>query len=156
VDLLLGSATGTAGVSHVDNVTGSIGNDILVGNTKANVLKGGTGRNLIIGENGADQLFGGGGDSILIGGTTPYDADLTALSAIMKEWAQTDLSFSQRMSHIQKGGGLNGTDVLNAKTVSEDTTAKTFHDAAGLDWIFAHLASDTIKNKKSKDVITPV
>src|SRR5205085_7951860 len=56
VDLLLGSATGVAGgVAGIANVTGSVGNDILVGDQNANVLRGGTGRNLIIGGAGADQ-----------------------------------------------------------------------------------------------------
>ena len=72
VDLALGTATAVGtGVSHVENVTGSIGNDLLVGDALSNTLRGGTGRNVIIGGGGADTLIGGGGDNILIGEPTP-------------------------------------------------------------------------------------
>ena len=40
VDLPLGTATGFAAISNIQNVTGSIGNDILVGDANANVLVG--------------------------------------------------------------------------------------------------------------------
>jgi Ca2+-binding RTX toxin-like protein len=97
-----------AGISGIENVTGSIGNDLIVGDGNANILIGGTGRNIIIGGGGADTLTGGGGDNILIGGTTSYDSDPTqaALARIMKEWLQSS-SFADRMSAIE-----NGTDLL--------------------------------------------
>jgi Ca2+-binding RTX toxin-like protein len=56
VDLPLGFATGLGGgISNIQNVTGSDGNDLLVGDGNANVLVGGTGRNVLIG-GGADAL----------------------------------------------------------------------------------------------------
>src|SRR5262249_20236700 len=96
VALPLGTATGVAGgISHIVNVIGSIGNDLLVGDANPNVLVGGTGRNILIGGGGADTITGGGGDNILIGGTTAYDHNLTALLAIMSEWTLTDRNFHQ-------------------------------------------------------------
>ena len=57
VDLVLGSATGVGkGVSHVENVTGSIGNDMIVGDALPNTLRGGTGRNVIISGGGPDMI----------------------------------------------------------------------------------------------------
>jgi Ca2+-binding RTX toxin-like protein len=44
-------------VSGIANVTGSQGNDILVGDQSANILRGGTGRNLIIGGGGLNGSF---------------------------------------------------------------------------------------------------
>ena len=134
VNLPLGTATGVAGgISNIQNVTGSIGNDILVGDANANVLVGGTGRNLIIGEGGPDQLFGGG-DNILIGGTTAYDQNLTALDAIMAEFTRTDQNFHQRVSAIMIGGGFNGAFVLNTATLFDDGATNVLTGGGGLDW----------------------
>jgi hypothetical protein len=124
VDLALGVATAVGqGVAHIANITGSIGNDLLVGNALANTIIGGTGRNVIIGGLGADTLIGGGGDNILVGGSTVYDTNLTALNAIMAEWTRTDLSFEQRLADLNSDGpprGLNGPYQLSKKTVTED------------------------------------
>src|SRR5262249_40104000 len=68
VNLRRGPATGLdGGIANIRDVTGSVGNDVLVGDAGANVLIGGTGRNILIGGDGLDQLIGGGGDNILIG-----------------------------------------------------------------------------------------
>src|SRR5262249_53750361 len=100
VNLALGTATRVAGgVRNIQNVTGSQGNDILVGDAGANVLRGGTGRNLIIGGAGADQVIGGGGDNILIAGGTRYDTDRNALQTIMAEWLSSD-DFNTRVQKL--------------------------------------------------------
>src|SRR5262249_7052558 len=142
--------------------TGSLGNALLVGDANANVLRGGTGRNVIIGGGGADQLFGGGGDNILVSGTTAYDRNLTALTAIMSEWTRSGYNFHQRGDHLMNGGGLNGSFVLNADPTQGPVTV--FDDAApdvltggfgsGLDWFFSGNGSDTIANGKPGDHIT--
>jgi hypothetical protein len=156
VDLLLGSATGVGnGVSNVENVTGSIGNDMLVGDALPNVLIGGTGRNVIIGGGGGDMLVGGGGDNILIAGTTAYDANLTALTAIMAEWTRTDLSFEQRVAALNSNGppagALNGLYELNKKTVSDDGAADTLTGGGGLNWFFYNNKQDTLCNVEPRD-----
>jgi N-acetylneuraminic acid mutarotase len=158
VDLQLGFATGFSGISHIQDVTGSIGNDILVGDANPNILIGGTGRNLIIGGGaGGDQLTGGGGDNILIAGHTAYDQKLLALETIMKEWLRTDLTFTQRLSLIQNGGDLNEPYLLNSSTVFADTLADTLTGGAGHNWYFAHKKLDTITNfKNGSDHTTPI
>jgi hypothetical protein len=163
VNLQLGTATGVAGgISNIQNATGSIGNDILVGDANANVLVGGTGRNLIIGGGGPDQLFGGSGDNILIGGTTADDQNLTALLAIMQEFERTDLNFHQRVNDIMTGTGLNGPYVLNTDptlgpvTVFDDGAADVLNAGGALDWFFVHKKQDVIVNRRPGDKITLV
>jgi len=51
--------------STVERVTGSGGNDTLIGNDGPNVLDGGNGNDILIGNKGADQLFGRAGDDDL-------------------------------------------------------------------------------------------
>jgi hypothetical protein len=132
VDLPLGIATGlTGGISNIRNVTGSQGNDLIVGDANSNVLKGGTGRNVIIGGTGPDTLdaSGASSDNILIGGTTDFDTNLAALDAIFAEWTRTDLppasSFDIRFSDLSSGKNqahatplniLNGTPILLTPT----------------------------------------
>jgi hypothetical protein len=165
--LNLASRVGQA-ISNIANVTGSQGNDILVGDANANVLIGGTGRNVIIGGKGADQLFGGSQDNILISGYTKFDQNLTALQAIMAEWTSAD-TYSKRVKAI--GNGVLGTDGMTyalvagkgkSQTVFDDgvpdvLTGSTNPDPSVLDWLFVGKNTDqmVIPNNK-KDTITPI
>src|SRR5262249_53994948 len=145
VDLALNLASlvngGAAGsVLHIANVTGSIGNDLLVGDANANVLVGGTGRNLIIGGGGGDTLDArpSGGDNLLIGGTTDYDQNLTALNALMAEFVRTDEGFDQRVNNIRRGQGLlAGSGIhLDRDTVHADLAPDALWGGAGQNWFF--------------------
>src|SRR5262249_15500878 len=103
VDLPKGMATGFAGgISQIQNVTGGIGNNLIVGDANVNTLIGGTGRNVLIGGAGGDILDANKslGDNILIGGTTDWDMNLDALNAIFAEWTRTDLGFADRFSDL--------------------------------------------------------
>jgi hypothetical protein len=168
VDLALNMASLVGqGVFNVENVNGSRGNDLIVGNANANVLVGGTGRNIIIGGGGADSLTGGGGDNIVIAGTTAYDQDptLTALDAIFAEWTSSD-SLATRMKDIRSGGGQNGNYYLSGKatklggpTVFDNPTRVQLYDGAGFSWFFADPPDDTFDNggnPKAGDVLTVV
>jgi Ca2+-binding RTX toxin-like protein len=109
----LDTATGVCGkVANIQNVTGSKGNDILVGNG-GNVLTGGTGRNLLIAGKSASTLVGNSGKDVLVGGTTNYDTSVASLDALMAEWTRTDLPYAARVQDLLTGGGLNGSTLLN-------------------------------------------
>jgi serralysin len=72
VNLGAGTATGGAGtdtLTSIENATGSIFNDTLVGSGKANTLRGMAGNDTISGGAGADRLNGDAGRDILSGGT---------------------------------------------------------------------------------------
>jgi Ca2+-binding RTX toxin-like protein len=131
------------GGSGNDSLTGSSGNNILVGNGGNDSLNGGAGRDILIGGKGTDSVVGGNGDDIVIGGTTSYDADLTSLLAIMKEWARMDADYATRISHLRSGGGLNGSTILDTSHVSNDGVADKLTGSANLDWFFK-TAPDTI------------
>jgi Ca2+-binding RTX toxin-like protein len=144
-------------IFNIQNVIGSMGNDLLVGDANPNVLKGGTGRSIIIGGAGADQITAGAGESILIAGTTAYDQNLFALDTIMAEWLRTDLTFQQRLSLIQSGGDPNEPYLLNSSTVFDDGAADTLTGGAGRDWYFASKKTDILTNFRSgTDHLTPI
>jgi hypothetical protein len=159
VNLALGTATGVAGgVSGFANVIGSIGNDLLVGDATASVLRGGTGRNVIIGGAGGGQIFGGGGDNLLIGGTTNYDTNVAALNLIVQEWDRPDVTFAARVSELRGGKLLlNGTPiVLNQTTVHAGLAPDTLTAGAGTNWFFVSNIDPAVVNPGPNDRITRI
>jgi hypothetical protein len=149
---------------------GSTANNVLVGGAGADVLTGGSGRDLLIGGVGGDTLKGGGGDDILVGGYTVYDADLTALCAIMKEWGRTTgagADYNTRVKNLTDGTGspasrLNGSYFLTAKTVKtvyDDATIDSLYGEAGLDWFFARKSGtkkDKVNDLSTGEVVTAI
>ena len=96
------SVTGlSGGITRIQNVIGTSGNDILVGASGAG-LDGGLGRDLIISGSSATSITSEG-DSILIAGTTAYDRNQAALEAILDEWTNTDVIYQSRVSTLLTG-----------------------------------------------------
>src|SRR5207253_1220740 len=85
---------------------------------------------------GADNLYGGKDDDLLIGGTTAYDADATALAALLAEWDSSS-DYDVRIGHLWNGGGLNGTYKLNASTVFGDGKTDLMTGGNGRDWFLS-------------------
>jgi Ca2+-binding RTX toxin-like protein len=155
VNLATGAASHVAGgVSGIQDVhggnygntlTGDAQGNILIGGTGADRITGGSGVSLLIGDKGADRITGGSGGDILIGDATTYDpmtaAHEAALMAILAEW-QSGNSYATRVSHLKKGGGLNGSaKLLFGTTVKDDLAADQLTGAAPaaaglLDWFF--------------------
>ena len=124
-------------IFNIQNVTGSIGNDLLVGDANPNMLTGGTGRNLIIGGGGPDTVTGGGGDNLLIGGTTIWDSNPAALQAIMQEWTNPNLTFDARVNALRRGIVVNNvTYALTRSTVMADNSPDNLIGGPGQNWFF--------------------
>lgn len=154
VNLALGTATATGGVSGIENATGGSGADILVGNALANLLLGGSGRDLLIGGDGGDNLQGGAGDDILVASRTDHDSSPAALEAIMAEWSSAN-AYALRVDHIfgAVGGGLNGGMLLNAGTIHDDAAADTLLGNGDTDWFIKHLG-DTSADRTASERLT--
>jgi Ca2+-binding RTX toxin-like protein len=142
---------GAAGaVTNIRNVRGSAAADVLTGDTQGNILVGGGGADhlkggksvsLLIGGAGADKLTGGSGGDLLIGGFTNFDANNTALMAILAEW-RSGAKYPTRISHLKKGTGLNApSKLLSGVTVHDDKAGDRLTGGAALkpgllDWFF--------------------
>lgn len=149
-----------------DIVYGGKGNDTIIGDAKSHlmfgeddndkitghgVLVGGAGsdtlvatgsRNVLIGGVDADQLTAALGGDLLIGGTTNFDANITALKAILAEWSAA-LAVNTRIAHLtgSLSGGLNGSfylvsDAVRPGTVHDDLAIDTFTNTFAEDWLF--------------------
>ncbi len=66
VNLVAGTATGTSGISDIENAIGGSGADSLVGSFAANTLSGLGGNDTILGGPGADTFVGGANDDVMI------------------------------------------------------------------------------------------
>ena len=133
---------------------GASGPTVLVGGGGNDILYGGSGRNILIAGAGASSLNGGAGD-LLIAGSTAYDANLAALLAIRNEWARTDADYLTRIADLSgsQSGGLNGSYLLSAQTVTSSGAGDDLYGGPGLDWFFA-AASDRIHNLGAGEVVT--
>jgi hypothetical protein len=169
----LGSATGTLGVTNIQNVMGSktgSGNNTLTGNAQGNILvgggfsdtiTGGSGASLLIADHSWASITGGNtvlGD-ILIGGRTSYDTDTTAnfaaLMAILTEWQSGE---STRVTKISNGS-LAGAELNLGVTVFNTTPVLGLHDTlteasslTAVDWFFT-ATPNTWNNHKAIDHI---
>jgi hypothetical protein len=108
----------------------------------------------LIGDKGADQVTGGSGNDIIIGDYTTFDGNNAALMSILAEWQRTDLTYSQRISDLKTGGGLNGTNLLIfGTTVKDDGSADLLTGGAGgMDWFFKG-SNDTITNLQTGEQV---
>jgi uncharacterized protein (DUF2141 family) len=124
---------------------GGNGDDVLIGGAGKDSLSGGAGRDLLIGGGGIDTLRGDGGDDILIGGTSTHSGSTSAIDAIMAEWTSAN-AYAVRVSNIQNGGGLNGSNRLFSGTVQNDAGAvDNLTGGSELDWFFQSVG-DTLSD----------
>jgi hypothetical protein len=142
-----------------DDLSGGAGDDVLWGDEGNDYLEGGSGRDLLIGGTGADQLFGNAGHDILIAGYTDYDAVDVAICNIMDEWTRTDVSYNQRVQHLNGSvpGGLNDAFYLTDETVHDDGVVDELTGNSGQDWFLLNLDGDgvVLKMDKLKDDQNP-
>lgn len=135
VDLASGFATGGAGtdfISNVENVKGSIFNDILTGTSGANVLNGDNGNDALNGGAGADTLTGGGGRDTFI-----YQFGQSLVSASDRI---TDFTIGTDKIDLLTQGGL-AANAPSSFTRAADKTATTLLNLANQVFIDANGAS---------------
>ena len=144
-DTLIGNALN-------NTLSGGDGDDILTGGTGNDVLQGGDGKNILIGGSGADTLTGGTDEDLLIGGRYILESDAAALALIHAEWTSAN-SFNDRKAHLlgTLSGGANGSSTLRSTTVQEDAAKDTLTGGDGNDWYLLNSLGATLANR---DIVT--
>jgi len=138
-----------------DTLIGGGGPDVMVGGSGNDILVGGSSRNILIGGAGSDVLIGGNADDILIAGYTAFDHNDAALAALFNEWNRATVSYAARVNDLMHGGGLNGSYVLNSKTVFNDHATDILVGNRGLDW-FIFSTGDLILDQAPGEIATRV
>ncbi|MCE5267526.1 MAG: Ig-like domain-containing protein [Planctomycetaceae bacterium] len=142
--------------SDTIDARGSIANNALVGSDGADTIWGGGGRDLLLGGAGADALRADNGDDILIGGTTDFDTNLAALTALLTEWGRIDLGYQARIDHLTgtTGGGWNSGYLLTPLSVHSDAAVDQLYGEQGRDWFLYDaigLQTDLLKDLKRNE-----
>ena len=146
--------TGGAGANTID-ASGFAGVVVLRGLGGADSLTGCLGRDILIGGDGGDALNGGGGEDILLAGATQFDADESALLAILAEWTSAR-SFQARLANIRGSGAgprFNGARFFTAgSTAFSDNQADSLKGSGDLDWYFAALG-DSLLDASTGEIV---
>lgn len=124
-----------SGAAYEAAMTGTSGNDVLIGNGLDNVLVGGEGNDGLYGLAGNDLLEGGSGKDKLVGGTGGDELKGRAGDDLLKGGPGTDRLVGGSGADTLKGG--SGADRLIA--------------GAGRDWIVGGAGNDILKGGRGKD-----
>lgn len=133
-----------------DSLMGGAKNDILVGGNGNDSCSGGSGRDLLFGDAGKDSLLGGASDDILVGSTWKYSATESSLYAVYKEWSGSS-SYTTRINHLTKGGGLNGSTLIASTKITKDNLADVLNGSTGYD-LYAYEKPDVLTGKISSEL----
>ncbi len=101
-----------------DNLTGTVGDDVLIGTSANSTLSGGDGNDVLAGNSGNDSLTGGNGNDILIGGAGSDNMTGSAGSDTFK-WNNGDQGSgaapTDTVTDFNTAAVASGGDVLNLK-----------------------------------------
>jgi phospholipase C len=140
-----------------DHIQTGAGNTVVVGGGGNDHIEAGAGRNLLIGGRGNDQIEDIGGQAIEIAGSTRYDANIEALTAIENEWASND-ALATRVGKISTGVTQDSANTMYH--LAADTVFASGHNhlhaQSGMDWFFADLATDKIDQITGNDYLTSI
>ena len=112
VDLAAGGTSGAAGerdrLSHIENVFGGYGDDVIAGDAAANALNGGSGNDTLLGRGGNDHLDQATGTGTVRGGD---GEDYLAGAGVLIAGAGDDVVFPARSSAPVRCG--SGNDIVH-------------------------------------------
>jgi CHAT domain-containing protein len=111
VNLGLGTATNTGGLSNIENVTGGSNNDTLIGDANNNIVRGNAGDDTLSSGGGADILEGGTGSDRVVE-TQDANMTLTDTSLVIGDLGTQTLS-SIEAATLTGGAGVNSFTVSN-------------------------------------------
>jgi hypothetical protein len=101
------------------------------------------------------MLMGGSADDILIAGYTSLDNNDAALAAVFNEWNRATVPAATRINDLTKGGGSNGSVVLNTTTVFNDNATDILVGNGGSDWLLSN-TGDMILGRTTGSVRTKI
>jgi hypothetical protein len=130
------------------SAAGSSADNVLVGGPGKDSLTGGSGGDILIGGGGGDKLTAGVGSDILLSGSTSYDANLAALSALSGEWTGNS-SYPGNVNDLLS----TGTILLGASTVTPAASSTELIGGPSQDW-FVLSPSDQLEDFTTGEVAT--
>lgn len=146
-------ASGVDTFIRVENLTGSVNDDILTGDGVANVLDGSDGNDVLRGEGGRDSLTGGLGDDWINGGasidTAIFSGENAAVVNLLLKGAQDTGYGLDTLIAVENVSSGNGADRLTGSN-----TANSLNGGNGDDTIDGRAGDDTISGGAGADDLT--
>jgi Ca2+-binding RTX toxin-like protein len=155
-------------IRNVENVTGGSGNDILTGDSSANMLIGGVGNDKLSGGGGQDVLVGGNGNDTLDGGagadTALYTDKTAAVSVTLNGSTNATVSVGgvaeDTIRNVENVTAGSGNDVLtgdgSANTLNGGAGNDTLNGRAGIDILTGDFGADTFVFNTSLNALNNV
>ena len=138
---------------NIQNVAGTIFNDVMTGDDRANLLQGGSGRDLFFASPGADTLDGGSGNDTV--DYLPATSGVTA--SLLAGQGTRGLADGHVYRSIENLTGSNFDDILEgtetANALSGLEGNDTIYGLGGDDLIFGALGSDQLFGGSGNDTI---
>jgi VCBS repeat-containing protein len=136
--------------TNVTNVTGTTGDDIIVGGSNADTFNGGNGNDILLGNGGNDILNGGAGNDILVGGTGSDSLTGGSGSDTFK-WLSGDLSGGGVDTILDFETGSSGdvidlSGLLSSISAGSRASAVRFLDSDGHTSLASQDGSATLHN----------
>lgn len=137
-------------ITNVENVIGSLYNDIIIGDTAANLLNGGVGNDTISGGNGNDVIVGSFGQDSLTGGSGNDVFRIVSLLDSIVGTADVISDFTQGQDKIDLSSlgftGLESTSTPTAGNLGTYISSGVTHITDGGDFDVAITGSHTLVN----------
>jgi serralysin len=113
--------------SSIENLTGSVNNDVLTGDAYNNALNGSSGDDSLYGGNGADVLTGGAGNDLINGGTGSDTAIFAGTDKIVVDLNLTDAQDTgqglDKLIGIENLVSGDGDDLLTGNALNNNFVA---------------------------------
>ncbi|MBV5277646.1 MAG: hypothetical protein J0647_01100, partial [Campylobacteraceae bacterium] len=137
---------------HIQNITGSNGNDTITGNDGINILSGGSGNDSLFGNDGADTLLGGSGNDTLDGG---YGADVIDGGADIDVIDYSSInSGSDHIAATSNGSTISVTTFRGASTETDSiSNIEVIKGSMGNDTIVGGNENNTFYGNSGDDIL---
>ena len=150
---------GTDTLLNIENISSGSGNDLLTGNTLANILIGGAGNDSLHGSSGNDNLNGGSGNDLIDGGTGSdfaiYSGTVGVKVNLSLTSAQVTGQGTDTLLNIENISAGNGNDLLTGNKLVNilkgDAGSDTLNGGAGNDTLFGCAGNDSLTGGTGAD-----
>lgn len=154
-----GGLTGNLGIARgtiIENVRGGSGNDVLYGNSAANVLSGNNGNDVLYGRGGADTLSGGlGNDTFVLANENDTVIDSGGVDTITSTISRSLAGYAS-IERLTLSGttNINGSGNGLANILTGNSGNNVLDGRAGLDTLIGGLGNDSYVLGAESDTVT--
>lgn len=150
VNLATGTASGGSGLDtlvSIESVSGSMHDDVLVGNNDGNGLHGEDGNDTLQGNGGDDYLVGGRGDDTIDGGANGMFGDNVS-------YFSSTAGVTVNLATQSANDGMGGADIVrNIEHIEGSLYGDSLTGDGQTNWFRPHSGNDSVNGAGGQDVV---